>query len=326
MNQAYQKSHNLDNNISKTGYRALFLLMKLIKSPKTRDEILECFNEDLVIRGDLSRDTATNTVNTLREAGCIISRPTQRTKNKYILSSHPFNIYLSKENIYALQALRESIISLGDWRLVLNLNNLYAKISNLAPDNETKNILLNEHPFKKINHSIINALLVLANIKKQTNICYNSPENGEESFDFSPEYITLENRKLYVWGYCQKHDNFSYLRIDRIKQVNLMNFLGENPEAEDFEKKELIVDYKLKNLSAMMFIENENEKIIAENINEEYPITVRTTVSNKFNFFQRILSFGADCKLISPEEIKQELIEKLKAIKAGYSDDTASKK
>ena len=39
-----QKNLNQDNNISKTGYRALFLLLKLLESPMTRDEILAELN------------------------------------------------------------------------------------------------------------------------------------------------------------------------------------------------------------------------------------------------------------------------------------------
>ena len=57
MNQALQKNPSTDNNISKTGYRALFLLKKLMESPKSREELLECFEQDIVIKNDISKDT-----------------------------------------------------------------------------------------------------------------------------------------------------------------------------------------------------------------------------------------------------------------------------
>ena len=138
MNQALQKNPSTDNNISKTGYRALFLLKKLMESPKSREELLECFEQDIVIKNDISKDTITNTINTLRKAGCIISRPTQKTNNKYVLKSHPFNVLLSKEQIDA----------------ALKFANVYAKISKLAPNQETQMRLLFEHPQKSVKYEI----------------------------------------------------------------------------------------------------------------------------------------------------------------------------
>lgn len=320
-NPVYPKNLNTDNNISKTGYRALFLLMKLLESPKTRDEILECFKEDFIIKNTLSKDSVTNTINALRKSGCVISRPTQRTSNKYVLKSHPFVVTLSKENIDALQALRESIVTLDDWELLRKLNNLYMKFALLAPDDESRSLLIFSHPLANISNKILNELIICAQIKRHINVCYKSPENGEEDLDFSPEYITFENRKLYVWGYCKKYNNFAYLRIDGILRINMMDFLGKDPEVQEFRKPEIVVEYKLKGLSALMYIEHEEEDISEFNEKNEYPITITANVSNKFNFFQRILSHGTDCKIVSPEATKQEFLTILKNIKSGYQND-----
>lgn len=320
-NPVYRKNPNTDNNISKTGYRALFLLMKLLESPKTRVEILDCFQEDLIIKNTLSKDSVTNTINALRKSGCVISRPTQRTANKYVLKSHPFTITLSKDNIDALQALRESIVTLGDWELLRRLNSLYMKFSLLAPDDESRNLLIFSHPLANINNKILNELVICAKIKRHTNICYNSPENGEEDLDFSPEFVTFESRKLYVWGYCKKYNRFSYLRIDRILRVNVMDFLGKDPEIQEFQKPIVVVEYKLKGLSALMYTEHEEEILISCDENAEYPVRVKCNVSNKFNFFQRILSYGTDCELIGPESIREEFLSILKSIKSVYQND-----
>lgn len=325
MNQAYQKNLNTDkNNISKTGYRALFLLLKLIESPKTRDEILACLKDDPIIKTEQSKDTVTNTINALKKAGCVISRPTQRTNNKYVLKSHPFMISFSKENIEALLSLRESIVTLNDWQLLVNLNTLYAKIAKYAPDLASKNMLFFNHPLKNINLAIVRELLLHAKLKKHTIITYDSPKYNEESLYFTPEYITLENGKLYVWGYSPKYNNISYLRIDRIKKVNLINFLGYNSEDAKFEKPNIEVKYKLKGLSAMMFIEDENEIIESETPDKEYSLTIKATINNEFNFLQKILSYGTDCLLISPKYFKEKLFEKIKAIKMEYQDDRRS--
>lgn len=223
------KSINPDNNISKTGYRALFVLMKLLKKPYSREELaLEC-QSDPIIKKDLSKDTVTYTINTLKKAGCIISRPSVKTDNKYVLKYHPFNTLLTAEHVDALQALRESVASLGDWELLIYLNNLYAKIARIAPDNETKELLIYKHPLT-------------------------------------------------------------------------------------------VVEFMLKGYSAIMYTDNEHEIIIKEDKDSEYPLTIRAEVSNKFNFYQRILSFGTDCKILSPQSVKDDILAELKNIKARYQN------
>ncbi len=320
-NLAHKKNLNTDNNISKTGYRALFLLMNLLKSPLSRDEILEVFKNDFIVQNSLSKDSVTNTVNALKKSGCIISRPTQRTKNKYILRYHPFKTYLNKDNVEALQTLRENIVTLGDWELLIKLNDLYGKFAYFVEDNEIKNILLYNHPLRNIDINLLKRLISYCKSKQFININYISSINGAEGLDFIPEYITLENEKLYLWGHNKKHNEFAYLRIDKINQVNAVFFIDENSKTETYKKEEIIVKYKLKGLSSMMYLAEIGEKIIEETPEEEYKLTIIATVSNKFSFLQKILSYGTDCLIISPDSIKKELLKKLEMMKSGYKDE-----
>ncbi len=70
-----------------------------------------------------------------------------------------------------------------------------------------------------------------------------------------------------------------------------------------------------------MYGENKEETVTYEDKDSEYPLTISAEVSNRFNFFQRILSYGTDCLIISPESAKAELKEHLKNIKAGYENE-----
>lgn len=53
----------------------------------------------------------------------------------------------------------------------------------------------------------------------------------------------------------------------------------------------------------------------------EYPYTIETRVNNDFNFVQRLLSYGSDCVLLEPEELKVQLLESIKKIKEQYKND-----
>ena len=47
-----KKSPNAENNITKTGYRALFLLLKLIEAPRTADELINLVSVDPILKND----------------------------------------------------------------------------------------------------------------------------------------------------------------------------------------------------------------------------------------------------------------------------------
>lgn len=317
MNFLYNKELNENHNITKTGYRALFLLIQLIQQPLSRNELIGLLEENPILNKDFSKDTITNTINTLRKAGCIISRPSQKTQNKYVLKSHPFIIYLSPQHIKALQTFREGLIASGNWRLVFLLNNLYTKIAKLTKEECVAKTLKNNHPFKDIDIDIINNLILFIKTGKKARFIYTSPSSGAEELEFSPEYITFENQKLYVWGHNLKYDNFGYLRIDKIKEIATPIYKAQNAAEDHFEKPVLKVEYILKGNSLQTFVCNEYEEIIEKS---ECTIKVAANVSNKFNFYQRILSFGTDCKILTPKSAQKELLNILNKIKTGYKN------
>lgn len=314
-------NQNPDSNISKTGYRALFVLIKLLEAPYTREELVEICKNDPIINKEFSTDTITYTINTLKEAGCIISHPNQKYGHKYLVKYHPYNALLKKEHVSTLQALRESLATLNDWELIIYLNNFYAKLAKIAEDEESKQHLIYNHPLKNIDYKILNELMVCAQrTTEHINITYDSPENGLEELDIAPEYMTYENDKLYVWGHCKKYDQISYLRVDRIKRVNTVTFTFCADKGKINKKPLLKAEYKLKGYSALMYSDNEHEYILSHDVKSEYPLTIIAEVKNEFNFYQRLLSYGTDCMIVSPESVKQEFLARLKRVKSRYEN------
>lgn len=313
-----KKSLNQDSFISKTGYRALFLLLKLLESPKTRSEILECFKLDPVINSELTKDTVTNTINTLRKSGCVISRPNQRTNNKYVLTYHPFLPTLNEEQVNAINSIRQSVVESGDWALLISLNNFCFKLSKLVSDVSLKNILLYSHPMRNINMKLFDELLNCCNERKKVCIKYFSSSNGEEYFVFIPELITLEFGNIYVWGYSEKYNEYSYIRVDKIRGLGVSNFSDVNKNSSDYDIESFDVEFVLQGLSALLYEEN-NEDIFVENIDNN-SIRVKTSVNNKFSFYQKILSFGKDCKIISPDYAQKELLSFIQDMKKRYEN------
>lgn len=318
MNEVSTQKEIKEASISKTGYRALLLFRLLLESPRTRDEILEAFSTDNLVGKDISKDTITNTVNALRLSGCVISRPNMRTNFKYILKEHPFSIKITKSHVKYLQDLRKGIISSGDWRLIESVNKFYSKICDFVQDDESKNELLYTQPLKNINQKVLMDLIRYSNSKKSVNIVYDSPRHGISTIGFMPDFIQFENDKLYVWGYSFKYNKIGYLRIDRIKSVDIVDFSENKKLIEYYDSLVYTVKYKLDGYSAVMYSEQPREKLIHKS---KFGLIIEAKVYSEFNFMQRILSYGADCTIISPCEFKEKFIKSIKDIRAGYDDE-----
>lgn len=313
-----KKNLNQDSFISKTGYRALFLLLKLLEAPRTRSEILECFKQDTFINSELTKDTVTNTINTLRKVGCVISRPNQRTNNKYVLTHHPFYPSLNEDQINAIHFIRNSVVESGDWELLISLNNFCFKLAKLVSDDSLKNILLYSHPMRNINMKLFDELLDCCKDKRDINIKYFSSKNGEEYFEFTPEQITMEFGKLYVWGYSKKYNEYSYIRIDKIRSIGIFDSFNTKQNKNDYRVDSFDVEFVLQGLSALLYEENGDE-IFIENIDEN-KLKIKVCVNNKFSFYQRVLSYGKDCEIISPDFARKDILAFVQEMKKRYKN------
>ena len=109
-------------NISLTAYRALLVLGLLMDRPMSREEIVNIFKCNNITSKSSSLDTVRVTINTLKAAGCTISRPTSKNNYKYVLLYHPFRIDISDEQIDCLNKIRNNLVQLSDWKLILDIN------------------------------------------------------------------------------------------------------------------------------------------------------------------------------------------------------------
>lgn len=308
-------SPDLRINISKSGYRILLLLNLLMESPKSKQEINEAFKNDRFIHKGVSEDTITNTVNALRKTGCVIDKPNINTNYKYILKNHPFKTGISVQTLEALQKIRNGIASFSDWQLLKKVNNLYAKFAEYTHDEDSAKKLLYDHPLKDVSYEILDELTKHCIDRQILKIDYISPIFSSEELIFIPDFIAMENNVLQLWGYNFKYKDIGYLRIDRIRKVEVADFHNPQKILNQYEKSILTVSYKLTGYSMLAFQSNRFERIVIEN--ENY-LVIEAKVYNKFNFYQRIISYGTDCKILSPESYIEEFIIELKRIKECY--------
>ena len=296
--------------VSITGYRTLLVLKSLIEKSLTISEIIDILKNDPITQKSLSMDTARLTINTLRKAGCKISRPYKSNGFKYELIKNPFSLKLEDKEVELLIRLRENLEGKISWKEIINLNSLYSKIIELTCDKNQINFVNNTKSLGDINPDILSAFLNQNVISKKILIEYSSPQYGNEELFVIPYKITYENKKLYILCYNLKYKDNCLLEFSRIIKIKAIN-THENYNIESFYE----VIYRITDISKDIYESTDYETIIKKT--DSY-IEIKAKVSNEFSFIQRILLFGNDFKIISPEFFKEKLIRKIKLIQRNY--------
>lgn len=306
------------DNISLTAFRILSILSMLLKTPCNDKEINQMLTEKIRGSKPLSNDTICIYLNTLRLLGCEISRPAKNNNHKYVLNSHPFKLSLTKEEVFTLTELRKHSSILNEWKIVLDIDNTYNKLlKNFCPDTQEffistqKSLLLREVNSQQICVDV-KQLEQYCNRNKILTIEYNSPESGVKNITLKAEKITMENGAFYLVGYNEEIEEGITLRLDRILTITSVNLTQNN-----IKKNPLLIKYKLTGNSVFSYTLSENASIIEKNDRE---IIIKEKVTNKFKFFQKILTYGSECIILSPDEIREEIKDKLKKMYALYKE------
>ncbi|NLF82804.1 MAG: WYL domain-containing protein [Candidatus Gastranaerophilales bacterium] len=307
---------NLDNK-SITALRIISILNLLLECPCDDEMINSRLCEQINEIKALSEDTLCIYLNTLRVLGCEITRPAKRNDYKYILKSHPFNISLSKDEIETLIEIRKYISFLGDWKTALYVDKLFKTLSDSFSE-ETKTFffeskrqsLVREIDSNNFFHEI-NQLENYCKQNKKLTLVYDSPESGVKNITIIADKINMENGTFYLRGYNEELETTMYLRLDRILDIKSVSM-----QTMDIQPKYTVVRYKIKGISPLSLNISDDESIIEKNDDE---ITIEALVSNKFKFFQKILSYANNCTIIDPPQIRDEFIKKLEHMLTLYN-------
>ena len=291
-----------------TAYKALLLLKYLIVRPLNKQEIFEIFKNDEFITQPLSSENLRVMINSLKELGCKISRPNPKNDYKYELLENPFSLSLTKDEINLIRKFRKKPLGKKDWHDVLNINSLIDKINLAINDKNIKEHLENQKLLPEVDKKLIIDVQKCCENKSTVIFEYLSGRKMSE-FEMITSFLKYERDRLYVWGYSTKYKDFSYLRMDKIKSLKVLDKSSEKIY------NNYCIRYEMFNKN---YNPEENEIIIEE---KENSLIIDCNIESKFYAIQKFLEMGCDCKIISPEPFKQEFLSTLKSLKEVYSDD-----
>lgn len=295
------------SKLVRTGYRMLKILSLLIEKPCNYQSINKAFLEDFYLKKNVSDDMICMYINTLREIGCDISRPSKSNSFCYVLNSHPFDFKISKQESKVLETILKSLVKSTDWLLLLEVCEFFAKLKNICSPESDFSFLRIISIFLKLDFDLIKKLNYYCEKEKFIILEYSSPNSGLKEIGLRAQKISLENARLYLWGYNPELRELQYLRLDRVKKIKVISIKETEAINENLTK----ALYKLLNQDIENFVPDESQKVLKI---ENGEIFIEEKIENRFAFIQKVLTYGEDCVVLEPLDIKEEIIFALREV------------
>lgn len=302
------------NLMSFTGYKALLLFSLLAENPKSYEEICNYFFNHPYLREKISIDTLRVYINSLKRIGCEVKRFRGEDKiSRYVITAHPFELKMSEDEMQSVIKTYKSLVKNINVNELLSLEKFFEKIGKYIKSEKFINKIKNISPLKDINREILEELLDCCEKKNQIVIEYNSPNSGIKDIEILTDKIDISNGKVYLYGTGFEYMEYGIFLVSRIKGIKEIKLNKTIPE----NLKTICITYEL-NCNPKNLILDSNEKLIKSDTNKA---TIELTTSNEFLAKQKFLEYGPTCKIISPENFKNDFIALLNNMKAGYYCD-----
>ena len=309
MKEFYKTQKVTYNLMTFTGFKALLIFAGLIEGPKSFEELRELIENHQYLHEKVSTDTIRVYLNSLQHIGCEIKRIKGDDKvSRYTILSHPFELKMSEEHRKSLLKVYKSLIKTMDIHDVLYLDNFFKKIGTYVKNDEFIYEFSKYSPLKNLDKKLVEDLLDCCEKKYQLVIRYNSPNSGEKDIEILADKIDIQNGKIYLCGIGFEYNQYCIFPINRIKEIREIKIASPNAP----KLAQLKVVYEINSDKPEL---DNNERVISQ---ESGKSKIEVITSNRFQLKQKLLSMGPNCKILEPAEFKEEFINLLNDMKAGY--------
>lgn len=300
--------------MSFTGYKALLIFNLLTEGPKSFEEISDYIYNHPYLREKISMDTMRVYMNSLKRLGCDVKRIKGDDKiSRYYVAEHPFELRLTTEEQKSVINVYKNIVKNMYIEELLSMDNFFEKLGRYIKDEEFIANLCKHSPIKGIDKSLLKNLIDCCNRKDQIVITYHSPNSGIKQIEIISDKLEITNNKVYFYGTGFEYMQYGSFLVNRIKSIDEIKPERTNPEG----LKKIKIKYELTCKPKEIMLQD-NEKIIEQN-NKKTVVEMITT--NDFFAKQRLLEFGPRCKILEPNDFKENFVNLLKNMKAGYYCD-----
>lgn len=289
-----------NKNLANSAKTVFIILQKLIFSQPTKEDLLDGF----------SVDSLEIYLNTLRKLGLIIKSPTKNNKTYQLIGNFDF-LNFDDEEFEMLIKIKKILAKKSSYSEVMTFNSLLCKLMKFVDKKSAQKLydIVGLKPFGVEFHEKILALESLINDKKTILLTYNSPNSNKNYFKVLPQKIKLQNNKLYFCCY-----DFSLKEVRNLLVERILEFKFIDEEVEHIAFGDYVL-CEFSDVNEILLQNDEKAKIIEK---KQGKILVEFYLDNQFELFQKLLSFGKNCRIIEPYDFKMQFKQKLKFIKESY--------
>lgn len=296
--------------ISLTGTRALVMVGLLMKEPRSLEDFRKAFIDLKIMEPEHSDDILRIDLNTLRTMGCEISRSCAKTGFKYVLQKHPFSLNLTEEDINLLKKVYKRIKENSEISLLLKYDELFKKLAFHVADDEIREELYGISALKHFDIENLNILKDDCDNDRVLTLLYKNPTAKDvDTKEVCAKNLVFQNDKIYLYAYDLNKKESVVLNIKRIKSI-----LSRKNNDDSINVEDVCVKFFIKKQCENDILGNETIKETPED-----GFIVEGKYHNEFVAIQRILSFGENCTVLEPQEIKTKIIQKLKDMRKNYN-------
>ncbi len=166
------------------------------------------------------------------------------------------------------------------------------------------------------------------NVKKERVL----KNNGEE-YVASPYSLTICDENYYLVSHCEKHENFSNFRVDKMENIRILDedaldyksFAGEGFSIADYSKKLFsmfsgdIIEVKLicENSLVNAVIDRFGKDVLIRR-EDDFNFVATVKISQSPTFFAWVFTFGDKIKIISPDDTVKKFKAAINKVKELY--------
>ena len=302
---------------------------------KVNDYLAEMCGGDSTIRERQLRDDISAIRKMLPDDVYLDAIPLGEKKCYYRYSERDFSIYQNELSVAEVQNLRSTIDMLSRYRGVPNNAWLEEVISNLeyrfGIKSNSENVVSFEQneQLKGIEH--LSKVIDAAVNHTPLIVFYLSYKGAYIESIFHPYYVKQYNNRWFVFGYEVQTDKICNKALDRIMRVMKAggafipntsidfnhffdDIVGVSIPSEDVKKETIVLRFTEQRFPYVTSKPiHASQKILNE---KEFTISLEVKPTRELE--QQILSFGSDVEVLSPEDFRAQISEKIALMMKKY--------
>lgn len=312
-------------SFNQTAYRIFLLIQWLKEAALTYPQINERFLRHEKVKRAVSQDTLWLYINTLKQLGCEISRPSPSNQFTYRLKYHPFQVFLSDSDLQlmvgTLNQLDGQLDDMTYFYLCQWLKRLFENVSNsnrgsLLVDYFPKLANLNLNRIEQI----VCELQPYCEAETLLQIYYrNDPGQEPQEMVVLPKNIFHYQGQFYLNALSTRHSDGSMLRLDKITDLHPLEDEGVLKELRDRKHQKTLVQVQILNCQLRHYTPLADEEMVTPDPDNPAHLLVQIQTENPFLVKQKLLASGYLFKVLAPKTLQTQLQSTLEEMKALYS-------